>query len=55
VSDLRHLYEEKQAETSHHAAVWFIGLETAVFSLESMPQRGVATPEDRSLHHLLYG
>jgi mRNA-degrading endonuclease RelE of RelBE toxin-antitoxin system len=55
VSDLRHLYEEKQVETSHHAAVWFIGLETAVFSLESMPRRGVAAPEDQSLHHLLYG
>jgi len=51
VSDLRHLYEEKQVETSHHAAGWFVDLEAAVLSLESMPQRGVVTPEDRSLHH----
>ena len=55
VLDLRSLYEEKQAETSHHAAIWFTGLEAAIFSLEDMPERGAPTPEDASLRHLLYG
>ncbi len=45
VSDLRYLYEEKQVETSHHAAVWFIGLEAAVFSLESMPRVALPLPK----------
>ena len=55
VRDLRSLYKEKQAETSQHAATWFRGLEEAIFSLEKSPHRGVLTPEDKSLRHLLYG
>ena len=55
IRDLRTLYREKQAETSHHAAAWFLGLREAVFSLESLPDRCPFTSENRSLRHLLYG
>jgi toxin ParE1/3/4 len=55
IRDLRSLYLEKQAETSHHAATWFLGLRVAIYSLENLPHRGAHTPEDRSLRHLLYG
>jgi mRNA-degrading endonuclease RelE of RelBE toxin-antitoxin system len=55
IRDLRSLYLENQAATSHHAATWFRGLEAAVFSLDTFPHRGSTTPEDKSLRHLLYG
>ena len=55
VLDLRNLYGEKRAKTSHYAATWFIGLEAAIFGLENTRERGAPTPEDASLRHFLYG
>ena len=55
IRDLRSLLLEKQAETSYHAAVWFFGLQDAVFSLEEMAHRSSKTTESSDLRHLLYG
>jgi len=57
--DLEILYMEKNAAESHAAARWYNGLEAAVFSLASHPQRRTLAPEARSskrkLRNLLYG
>jgi toxin ParE1/3/4 len=57
--DLYRLYEEKQADESDAAARWFNGLEKAVSTLETLPRRCPAAPENkktgRPLRHLLYG
>jgi len=55
VRDLRGIYQFIRAEDSAVARLWFLGLEAAVFSLDSMPYRGPVTPERASLRHLLYG
>jgi len=59
VRDLAVLYEVKNVDGSRAAARWFNGLERAVFSLETNPQRCPAAPErvqsKRPLLHLLYG
>jgi toxin ParE1/3/4 len=53
--DLRRIYQTINAEDSAEARTWFNGLETAILSLGQDPARGARTPEQRSLHHLLYG
>ncbi len=59
VRDLEILYLEKIAAESQAAAHWFNGLEHAVFSLASHPQRCPLALEARSLkrnlRNLLYG
>jgi len=55
IRDLRHIYGSVNAETSEAAAVWFRGLEAAIFSLEVLPERCATTPERPNLRHLLYG
>ena len=55
VRDLREIYQFIQAEDSQAARAWFLGLEAAIFSLDSMPYRSSITPENQSLRHLLYG
>jgi len=53
--DLRDIYGSINAENSDAAAIWFRGLEAAIFSLETHPARCAITPERSSLRHLLYG
>src|SRR3984885_1131572 len=57
--DLEILYLEKNAAESRMAARWYNGLEEAVFTLETRPQRCPVAPEaqaaKRTLRHLLYG
>ena len=53
--DLAAIYEYIQAETSDQASRWFNGLEAAIFSLASQPERGVCTAENSALRQLLYG
>jgi plasmid stabilization system protein ParE len=55
INDLRHIYKTIEAETSQAANVWFRGLESAIFSLETYPARGAVAPERPHLRHLLYG
>jgi toxin ParE1/3/4 len=59
VSDLEDLYAKKNAAESHAAALWYNGLERAVYALASSPKRCPAAPEarrvKRKLRHLLYG
>jgi toxin ParE1/3/4 len=51
--DLEEIYQFIHAENSAVAQTWYRGLESAIFSLESMPYRGAA--ENTALRHLLYG
>jgi toxin ParE1/3/4 len=37
------------------AFVWFNELEAAILSLDQHPERSPATPENRTLRHLLFG
>ena len=57
--DLHILYEEKNAGESRAAARWFNGLEKAVGTLSSDPNRCPVAPEGkqsmRQMRHLLYG
>lgn len=53
--DLEYIYEQIHAETSQAAYVWFNGLTEAIYSLETHPERGSHTPENRKLRQLLYG
>lgn len=53
--DLTHIYTRINAALSTQAAQWFERLEQAIFRLEQYPNRGVATPEDAGLRHLLHG
>jgi plasmid stabilization system protein ParE len=57
--DLNSLYVEKRADESIAAARWYNRLETAVYALESHPDRCPLAPEGekarRPLRHLLYG
>ncbi len=55
VRDLRRIWRDIEASESAAARAWFDGLEAAVFGLDEHPARSPATPEDRSLRHLLYG
>ena len=57
--DLGDLYAHVNATESTVAAIWFNGLEEAVYGLESLPRRCPVAPEAtqalRQLRHLLYG
>ncbi|WP_182277669.1 type II toxin-antitoxin system RelE/ParE family toxin [Granulicella sp. 5B5] len=55
IRDLSHIYETINAESSQAAALWFRGLEAAIFSLETHPERCAMTPERSNVRHLLYG
>src|ERR1700676_1121873 len=59
VRDLEILYLEKNATESSDAARWYNGLEQAVYTLESRPNRCPGAPEarkaKRQLRQLLYG
>lgn len=55
IRDLREIYQFIHAEDSAAARTWFVGLESAIFSLESMPYRGAIAPDHPGLRHLLYG
>lgn len=55
IRDLGEIYQFIQAENSAAAQTWFRGLESAIFSLETMPYRGAAAPDNAALRHLLYG
>ena len=55
IADLRRIFRAINAEHSVEAAAWFNGLERAILGLEKFPGRCPATPENRSLRHLLYG
>lgn len=53
--DLGHIFVRIDAENSRQAGDWFNQLEAAVFSLDQLPARGAATPEDDTLRQLLFG
>lgn len=53
--DLAAIYEYIHAESSERAFEWFNGLEAAILSLASQPERGTRTRENPSLRQLLYG
>ena len=53
--DLENIYDYIQAESSMTAHAWFNNLVQAIFSLEHLPNRGVASPGRRSVRHLLFG
>jgi toxin ParE1/3/4 len=55
IRDLRDIYGAINAEASETAAIWFRGLEAAIFSLETHPARCAVTPERMNVRHLLYG
>jgi toxin ParE1/3/4 len=59
VRDLEILYLEKNASESPDAARWYNGLEQAVYTLETHPNRCPSTLEarkaKRQLRHLRYG
>jgi toxin ParE1/3/4 len=57
--DLEILYLQKNAVDSQAADCWFNGLEDAIYTLETNPERCPIVPEGqrvkRKLRHLLYG
>ncbi len=53
--DLASTYTEINAEHSDASYRWYNGLEVAVMSLTTLPNRGIRTREDRRLRQLLYG
>ena len=55
VGDLASIYEFIEAGTSEAAARWFSQLEALIMSLNREPHRGLRTPEDKKLLHLLHG
>ena len=55
INDLRHIYKTIEAETSLAAEAWFRGLESLIFSLETLPARGPIIQKRTHLRHLLYG
>ena len=52
--DFTSLYEEIGAARSLEALRWYRGLKRAVLSLEELPNRCPATPENSRLRNLLY-
>lgn len=56
--DLNYLFEQINPSDSVSAALWFDGLEAAIYTLERLPQRCPVAPVSRkaarSLRHLLY-
>jgi plasmid stabilization system protein ParE len=52
---LETLFEEIHAEDSEVALKWYLGLTDSILTLENLPNRCPATPENPKLRHLLYG
>lgn len=53
--DFACLYDEIDAHNSKAALKWYRGLKKVVLSLDELPERCPATPEDSQLRNLLYG
>jgi toxin ParE1/3/4 len=53
--DLAELFNEIDAANSDAAWKWYRGLKKAVLSLEELPGRCPAIPEDARFRHLLFG
>lgn len=53
--DLALLFEDIRAGDSEAALKWYKGLREIVLTLEKLPDRCPATPENPRLRHLLYG
>jgi toxin ParE1/3/4 len=53
--DMAQLYDDINAPDSEVAERWYMGLKQSILSLEQLPKRCAATPENRKLRHLLYG
>jgi toxin ParE1/3/4 len=53
--DLEHLYAEINAAGSNAARKWYEGLKRQILTLEKLPNRCPATPEKKTVRHLLYG
>ena len=53
--DFAGLFDEIHAGYSETAWTWYRGLKDAILSLEKLPNRCPATPENPQLRHLLYG
>ena len=53
--DLDLLFLKIDAENSEAALKWYRGLQYAIVSLETRPNRCPFTPESKSYRHLLYG
>jgi len=53
--DLANLFKEIHAGESETAWTWYQGLKDAALTLERLPGRSAATPENARLRHLLYG
>jgi toxin ParE1/3/4 len=53
--DLALLFKDPHAGDSESALKWYKGLRDAALTLEKLPHRCPATPENPQLRHLLYG
>jgi len=53
--DLALLFRDIHVEESETALRWYEGLRDAALTLEKLPNRCPATPENPELRHLLYG
>jgi toxin ParE1/3/4 len=53
--DLASLYHRIGATSSEAARTWYLGLKETIRSLCRTSKRCAATPEDKTLRHLLYG
>ena len=53
--DMEAIYKFIEADSSGAAFAWFNGLAEAIHSLERLPERGSAIPEDKKLRHQLFG
>jgi toxin ParE1/3/4 len=53
--DLAALFDEIDGAHSQAAARWYKGMKAVILSLEKMPGRCPAAPENARLRHLLYG
>lgn len=55
LADLDTIYEYIDAESYTAAWTWFNELEELIYSLDRLRDRGVRTPEDKTLRQLLHG
>ena len=53
--DLAWFFEEINGENSAAARKWYVGLKSAILSLEELPNRCPPAREDPRLRNLLYG
>lgn len=53
--DLELLHGYVQAASSAQAAIWFTGLEAAIFSLDQNPARGTLSGANKTCRQILYG